>query len=66
MISFVLMCIYLIFCFLVAYAGRDAFMGFIGIFFLSILITPLLTAILVILIRPKAEKKKEVDPYAKF
>ncbi len=66
MIAFILVCIYLIFCFLVAYIGRDAFMGFFGVFILSILITPILAAILIILVRPKPERKKQPDNYSKF
>ena len=66
MIAFILLCIYLVFCFLVAYIGRDAFMGFFGVFGLSILITPVLAAILIILIRPKPQGKKQQESHSKF
>lgn len=53
--------IYLSFCILVAYVGRRAFIGFWGVFVMSILLTPLLTAILIVLLRPRRRKKRLED-----
>lgn len=49
---------YIIFCFLVAYIGRDVKIGFWGVLVMSIFLTPLLMAILILLLRPKAKTKK--------
>ncbi len=49
--------VYLAFCILVAYAGRQARLGFFGILILSVLVTPLIAAILLVLFSPKRQAK---------
>jgi hypothetical protein len=44
-------------CLLVAYAGRDTKVGFWGLLLFSVLLTPLVTAILTVLFRPRRKKK---------
>jgi hypothetical protein len=44
--------LYLIFCLLAGLAGSQRRMGFFGTFFLSVVITPLLALLLLILTRP--------------
>jgi len=52
--------VYATFCILVAYAGRHVRIGFFGMLFLSVLLTPLAMAILVFLmeLRRSSLKKK--------
>ena len=61
MLTFILLLIYLFFCFLVAYAGRDALIGFFGIFAVSIFFTPLVAAILVVLFGPAHKGKERIN-----
>lgn len=49
--------VYILFCLLVAWAGRRTFAGFVGVLIFSVFLTPLLTAVLVILFRGKVKKK---------
>jgi len=58
MYTFLLLLIYAFFCLLVAYVGRDAVVGFLGVLLFSIFATPLLAAILILLLRP-GDKRKE-------
>jgi hypothetical protein len=44
-------------CLLVAYAGRDTKVGFWGLLLFSVLLTPLVTAVLTVLFRPRRRKK---------
>jgi hypothetical protein len=44
--------LYVIFCLLAGLAGSQRRMGFFGTFFLSVIITPLLALLLLILTRP--------------
>lgn len=50
--------VYLFFCLLVASAAKNVTVGFWGVLVISILLTPILTAILVLVLRPKPNKKK--------
>jgi hypothetical protein len=50
--------IYVTFSLLVAWAGRRATMGFFGVLALSLIVTPLVTAILLVLFWPRGKKKK--------
>ncbi len=59
MIGSIILLIYLIFCVLVAYAGRQVAIGFWGVLVMSIFLTPLLTAILIVILRPRSKKKKK-------
>jgi hypothetical protein len=54
--SFILILVYLGFCVLVAYGGRASRVGFLGVLFLSVFFTPLLTAILVLLFQSRKEE----------
>ncbi len=49
---------YTIFCFLVAFAGRNTRIGFVGILIFSIFMTPLVVALLIVLLQPVKKKKK--------
>ncbi len=49
--------IYVTFCLLVAWAGKHTRLGFTGAFFLSMGLTPLFAAILLLLFGPKRKKK---------
>lgn len=51
-----LIVIYVFFAFLVAYSGKNVVIGFWGVFIMSLLLTPLITAILIVLLRSKARK----------
>ena len=51
---------YLTFCLIVAFLGRKVSIGFWGVLIMSIFLTPLLTAIFIVLFRPKAKKKEDV------
>jgi hypothetical protein len=51
--SFILILVYLGFCILVAYGGRDSRVGFLGVLFLSVFFTPLLTAIMLLLFQTR-------------
>lgn len=59
MIVIVLLSIYLFFCFLVARAAKNVTIGFFGVFVFSIFLTPLLAAIVVLIFKGKAKKKKK-------
>jgi hypothetical protein len=48
--------VYLLLCFIVGYLGRNRSMTFWGYFFASIVLTPLVGALLVIISRKKEEK----------
>jgi fucose permease len=48
-----LLLIYLFFCILVAIAGSNAKIGFWGVLFMSLFLTPLFTAILIVILRPR-------------
>ena len=52
---------YIAFCFIIAYLGREVFIGFWGVLILSVFFTPLLTAILILIFRPKPKKSKLED-----
>lgn len=60
MVAYLGIGVYLAFCLLVAFSGRKVRIGFWGVLVLSILITPLIAAILIVILRPKL---KEKDPY---
>lgn len=49
--------IYLVFCWLVAHAGRRTRLGFFGVLFVSIFITPLVAAIFMVLFQPQRRRK---------
>jgi len=49
--------IYVIFSLLVAWAGRHLRLGFFGAFCLSLLLTPLVAAILLLLFQPRKKSK---------
>ena len=59
--SITLWIIYFIFCLLVAYVGRNVAVGFWGILVMSILFTPLLIALLSVLLKPKSNNVKQLD-----
>jgi hypothetical protein len=60
---FLFILVYLLFCLLVAFAARQTRLGFVGALILSILITPLLTAIFAILFdRREAKGKSKSNP----
>lgn len=54
----VIIAVYITFCVLVAWAGRRTFAGFVGVLILSIILTPLFTAFLLLLFRQRVKKKK--------
>jgi len=51
--------VYVFFCVLVALAARNVAIGFWGVLVLSLLITPLLTVIFVLILKPKPKPKKK-------
>jgi len=51
--------IYLGFSILVAYSGKKVIIGFWGLLFMCIFLTPLLTAILIVLLKPRREKLED-------
>lgn len=53
--------VYLFFCILVANVAKDVAIGFWGVLIMSMLLTPLLTGILVLLLKPKPKKKKGLE-----
>lgn len=53
----ILLIIYLVFCWFVAYAGRRTRLGFFGLLILSVFITPLVAAIFMVLFQPQRRKK---------
>ena len=59
----VFLCLYIFFCILVAYAGRGVALGFWGVLFVSICLTPLITAAFIVLFRPKHKKKIVREEY---
>lgn len=59
MTFYVLVTTYIVFCLLVAYLGRNVSIGFWGILILGVLLTPLTPAILTLLFKPKAKRKKQ-------
>ncbi|MCO6487092.1 MAG: hypothetical protein J5I98_01680 [Phaeodactylibacter sp.] len=50
--------VYLFFCWLVAYGGRRTRLGFYGVLIVSILITPLVSAISIVLFQPRKRKNQ--------
>lgn len=48
--------VYLLFCWLVAYGGKHTRLGFYGVLIVSILITPLVAAIFIVLFQPRRRK----------
>ena len=63
MIPLILLLFYFGFCFAVAYAGRNVTIGFWGVLVMSIFFTPLVTALFIVVLRPKYKKreKRELD-----
>lgn len=59
MTFYVLVTTYIVFCLLVAYLGRNVSIGFGGVLILGVLLTPLTPAILILLFKPKAKRKKQ-------
>lgn len=57
--NIILIITYIVFCLLVAIAGRKTRIGFFGILACSIFMTPLVVAILVVLFQPKSKPKKK-------
>lgn len=55
MISYLIPVLYVVVCFLVAYFGRNTRIGYWGTFLLSLLLTPLVTIVAVIILGPKAQ-----------
>jgi len=53
--------IYLGFCLLVAHFGREVTIGFGGVFIVSIFLTPILTALFIVLFRPQFKHKTLED-----
>jgi len=54
-----LIIIYVTFCLLVAYAGRNTRIGFFGVLIFSVFMTPLLVAILIVFFQPTKKKRKK-------
>ena len=52
--------VYVFFCILVALAARNVAIGFWGVLVLSIFITPILTTILVLILKPKKKKRSDI------
>lgn len=52
----VVILIYLLFCWLVAYSGKYTRLGFYGVLIVSIFITPLVAAIFIVLFQPRKRK----------
>jgi hypothetical protein len=48
---------YLLLCFIIAYLGRNRSMTFWGYFFASVVLTPLVGALLVVVSRKREDKK---------
>lgn len=59
MTFYVLVTTYITFCLIVAFLGRNVSIGFWGVLILGVLLTPLTPAILILLFKPKAKKKKQ-------
>lgn len=59
----ILLLFYISFCVLVAYAARNVTIGFWGVLLMSLFLTPLLTAILIIILRPKVRRRKDYLDY---
>jgi uncharacterized membrane protein len=57
--NIILIITYVLFCLLVAFAGRKARIGFVGVLIFSIFMTPLLVAILIMLFGSGKKKKKK-------
>ncbi|MDA0703583.1 MAG: hypothetical protein O3A96_10185 [Proteobacteria bacterium] len=53
MITYLLLVIYLVVCLLVAYFGRSTRIGYWGTFLVSLVLTPLITIIAIIVLAPK-------------
>ncbi|MFN0217079.1 MAG: hypothetical protein ACKVT2_22715 [Saprospiraceae bacterium] len=58
---FLFILIYLLFCLLVAFAASRSRLGFVGALILSVIITPLLTAIFVSLYDKRKIKRKVIQ-----
>lgn len=56
--NYVFIGVYLVFCLIIALLGRNVLVGFWGVLVISIFLTPLLTAILILFFKPKLRKKK--------
>ena len=54
---YLVVCIYVILCLTVARIGKYTVLGFWGVLFVSILITPLLPGIAVFMLKPKEPQK---------
>ncbi|MCB9040570.1 MAG: hypothetical protein H6557_28420 [Lewinellaceae bacterium] len=52
----VLIFIYLLLCWLVAFGGKHTRLGFYGVLIVSILLTPLAVAIFIVLFQPRRKK----------
>ncbi|MCB0588287.1 MAG: hypothetical protein KDD06_23545 [Phaeodactylibacter sp.] len=48
--------VYAIFCLLVAWGGRNSVIGFFGVLVLSIFVTPLVTAVLLVVFRQRRKR----------
>lgn len=53
MITYLLPAIYMVVCLLVAYFGRNTRIGYWGTFLVSLVLTPLITIVAVIVLGPK-------------
>ena len=49
--------VYLSFCLLVAYLARRVTIGFAGVFICSIILTPVLTALFIVIFKPRYRRK---------
>jgi len=61
--GFIFLIVYLTFCLLVAKAAKNTAIGFLGVLLASIFLTPLLTAIMVLLLRKPKEEEWELDAF---